>query len=174
MVEKLLTVGFHHRPLTLPGMTRFCGAHPPKNPQPPNAASLLPQNSLNNNKLGWRPCGIMYHCLFHRRGTYFKKFSRYDTCAVLRTGAYGCTMARTIRMASSSTRSHRRPWLSPPVPQAAARPQHMWGAKRIRNGSMLGSCRDDRAAGCCMGCCMLFVRQCCPAVFLCTVTHRIC
>ena len=46
MVEKLLTVGFHHRSRTLPGMTRFGGAHPPKNPQPPNAASLLPQNSL--------------------------------------------------------------------------------------------------------------------------------
>ena len=46
MVEKLLTVGFHHRLRTLPGMTRFGGAHPPKNPQPPNAASLLPQNSL--------------------------------------------------------------------------------------------------------------------------------
>ena len=46
MVEKLLTVGFHHRSRTLPGMTRFGGAHPPKNPQPPNAASLLPQISL--------------------------------------------------------------------------------------------------------------------------------
>ena len=46
MVEKLLTVGFHHMLRTLPGMTRFGGAHPPKNPQPPNAASLLPQNSL--------------------------------------------------------------------------------------------------------------------------------
>ena len=51
MVEKLLTVGFHHRSRTLPGMTRFGGAHPPKNPQPPNAASLLPQNSLNNTYL---------------------------------------------------------------------------------------------------------------------------
>ena len=44
----LLTVGYHHRLRTLPGMTRFGGAHPPKNPQPPNAASLLPQNSLKN------------------------------------------------------------------------------------------------------------------------------
>ena len=32
-------------------MTRFGGAHPPKNPQPPNAASLLPQNSLK--VVGW-------------------------------------------------------------------------------------------------------------------------
>ena len=29
-------------------MTRFGGAQPTKNPQPPNAASLLPQISLNN------------------------------------------------------------------------------------------------------------------------------
>ena len=49
MVEKLLTLGFHHRSRTLPGMTRFGGAHPPKNPQPPNAASLLPQNSLKRH-----------------------------------------------------------------------------------------------------------------------------
>ena len=108
MVEKLLTVGFHHRSRTLPGMTRFGGAHPPKNPQPPNAASLLPQNSLNT---------IIDLRLYGREGRR-RKFGVISTCITNGTAGHGNPKFR-LELQVQVLRSCS--WLASPPLTVAAR-----------------------------------------------------
>ena len=51
MVEKLLTVGLYHRSRTLPGMTRFGGAHQRKTHNPRMLHHSYNKNLLKLNYL---------------------------------------------------------------------------------------------------------------------------